>query len=111
MEVVRKYINASSLMSIMKLPENFKNRKLEVIVLPTEEKETVEKEVDVQSAVQSLVGIIPYTDISLSELREERLSLLMLAGESFGFALARGISVLVISCPCALAHSIRQNLL
>lgn len=26
----------------------------------------------------------------------------MLAGESFGYALARGISVLVISCPCAL---------
>ncbi len=26
----------------------------------------------------------------------------MLAGENFGFALARGISVLVISCPCAL---------
>ena len=73
MEVVRKYINASSLMSIMKLPENFKNRKLEVIVLPTEEKEIVEKEVDVQSTVQSLVGAIPYTDMSLSELREERL--------------------------------------
>ena len=73
MEVVRKYINASSLMSIMKLPENFKNRKLEVIVLPTEEKEIVEKEVDVQSIVQSLVGAIPYIDMSLSELREERL--------------------------------------
>ena len=26
----------------------------------------------------------------------------MIAGQSFGFALARGISVLVISCPCAL---------
>ena len=26
----------------------------------------------------------------------------LLAGESVGFALARGISVLVISCPCAL---------
>ncbi len=26
----------------------------------------------------------------------------LLAGQSFGFALARGISVLVISCPCAL---------
>lgn len=73
MEVVRKYINASSLMSIMKLPENFKNRKLEVIVLPTEEEETREKEVDVQNVVQSLVGAIPYTDMSLSELREERL--------------------------------------
>ena len=73
MEVVRKYINASSLMSIMKLPENFKNRKLEVIVLPTEEKEIVEKEVEVQGKVQSLVGGIPYTDMSLSELREERL--------------------------------------
>ena len=26
----------------------------------------------------------------------------LLAGEGIGFALARGISVLVISCPCAL---------
>ena len=43
MEVVRKYVNASSLMTIMKLPENFKNQKLEVIILPTEEKEFVEK--------------------------------------------------------------------
>lgn len=39
MEVVRKYVNASSLMTIMKLPENFKNQKLEVIILPIEEKE------------------------------------------------------------------------
>ena len=29
----------------------------------------------------------------------------LLAGESVGFALARGISVLVISCPCALGLS------
>ena len=29
----------------------------------------------------------------------------LLAGESVGFALARGISVLVISCPCALGHA------
>ena len=26
----------------------------------------------------------------------------LIAGQSIGFALARGISVLVISCPCAL---------
>ena len=43
MEVVRKYVDASSLMTIMKLPDNFKNQKLEVIILPTEEKESVEK--------------------------------------------------------------------
>lgn len=69
MEVIRKYINASSLLSIMKLPENFKNQKLEVIILPTEEKESSEE--DVKDIVQSLVGAIPYTDMTLSELREE----------------------------------------
>lgn len=72
MEVIRKYVDASSLMSIMRLPESFRNRKLEVIVLPTEEKETVEKE-NINDIVQSLVGAVPYTDMSLSELREERL--------------------------------------
>ena len=35
MEVIRKFIDANSLMSIMALPEAFRNRKLEVIVLPT----------------------------------------------------------------------------
>lgn len=73
MEVVRKYVNASSLMTIMKLPENFKNQKLEVIILPTEEKECVEKKENVKDIVQSLVGAIPYTDKTLSELRDERL--------------------------------------
>lgn len=73
MEVVRKYVNASALMTIMKLPENFKNQKLEVIVLPTTEKETIEKKENVKEIVQSLVGAIPYTDKTLSELRDERL--------------------------------------
>lgn len=74
MEVVRKYIDANSLMTIMTLPENFRNRKLEVIVLPTEEQVETSKNVsDIESAIQSLVGAVPYTDMSLSELREERL--------------------------------------
>lgn len=74
MEVVRKYIDANSLMTIMTLPENFRNRKLEVIVLPTEEQSETSKNVsDIESAIQSLVGAVPYTDMSLSELREERL--------------------------------------
>ena len=73
MEVVRKYVDASSLMTIMKLPDNFKNQKLEVIILPTEEKESVEKKENVKDIVQSLVGAIPYTNKTLSELRDERL--------------------------------------
>lgn len=31
------------------------------------------REQKMESAVQSLVGMIPYTDLSLAELREERL--------------------------------------
>ncbi|MDE7283044.1 MAG: hypothetical protein K2N85_05605 [Lachnospiraceae bacterium] len=74
MEVLRKYIDADSLMAIMTLPETFKNRKLEVIVLPAEEQEkSSKKAVDIEQALQSLVGAIPYTDMSLEELREERL--------------------------------------
>lgn len=73
MEVVRKFIDASSLMSIMSLPETFKNRKLEVIVLPTDEQVSVAQTEDVQNIVESLIGSIPYTNLSLNELREERL--------------------------------------
>lgn len=74
MEVVRKFVDASSLMTIMTLPETFRNRKLEVIVRPTEEQTEKSKDAfDIESAIQSLVGAVPYTDMSLSEIREERL--------------------------------------
>jgi len=73
MEVIRKFIDANSLMSIMALPEAFRNRKLEIIVLPTEEETTTQQKTDVAGIVQSLVGAIPYTDMTLSELRDERL--------------------------------------
>ena len=74
MEVVRKYIDADSLMTVMKLPEKFRNRKLEVIILPAEKKKkTSRKAVEIEQALQSLIGSIPYTDMTLKELREERL--------------------------------------
>ena len=74
MEVVLKYIDADSLMTVMKLPEKFRNRKLEVIILPAEEQEkTSRKAVEIEQALQSLIGSIPYTDMTLKELREERL--------------------------------------
>lgn len=74
MEVVRKYVDASSLMTIMTLPETFRNRKLEVIVLPTEEQAVTSKNTfDIENVIQSLVGSVSHTDMSLSEIREERL--------------------------------------
>jgi len=72
-EVIRKFIDANSLMSIMALPETFRNRKLEIIVLPTDEETPIQKKADVPGIVQSLVGAIPHTDMTLSELRDERL--------------------------------------
>lgn len=75
MEAVRKYIDANSLMSVMTLPENFKNRRLEVIVFPMEEQAgKMPKSIsEIDEAIQSLVGVVPNTELSLSELREERL--------------------------------------
>lgn len=75
MEVIRKFIDANSLMSIMTLPEAFRNQKLEIIVLPADEpgQTSEERTKDVQNIVQSLVGSIPHTDLSLNELRNERL--------------------------------------
>lgn len=74
MEVLRKYIDANSLMAVMRLPETFRNRKLEVIVLPVEEQQKTPKMTsDIDQAIQSLLGAVPYTDMSLEELRGERL--------------------------------------
>lgn len=73
MEVVRRFIDASNLMSIMPLPEAFQGRKLEIIVLPAEEADTAAERADKKSIVQSLIGAIPTTDLPLSALREERL--------------------------------------
>ena len=56
MEVIRKFIDANSLMSIMALLEAFRNRKLEVIVLPADEEVAIQQKPDVAGIVQSLVG-------------------------------------------------------
>ena len=67
MEAIRRYIDASSLMSIMSLPEIFKNRKLEVLVFPTEEQESKKEKIDIESVVQSLIGVIPDVEMTLEE--------------------------------------------
>ena len=43
---------------------------MEVLIFPTEEQEP--EEVDIASVVQSLIGAIPATDLSLPEMLENR---------------------------------------
>ena len=79
MEFVRKIIDASSLLKIMQLPEILKNRKLETIVLPVDEprKEISSKSIgssEISEITQSLIGSIPLPDVSLEEIKEERLA-------------------------------------
>lgn len=73
MEVIRKFMDANALISIMALPEAFHNRKLEIIALPPDKDAPVQEKADVEDVVQSLVGAIPYTGLTLSELRDKRL--------------------------------------
>ncbi|MCI8418426.1 MAG: hypothetical protein HFI33_13200 [Lachnospiraceae bacterium] len=75
MEVVRQFIDAKKLMSVLSLPDAFKNRKLEVIVFPVEESEKTEaKKAEIGNIMDSLVGSIPDNGMTLNEYRLERLS-------------------------------------
>lgn len=75
MEVVRKFVDASKLMTFMSLPKAFQNKKLEIIVLPVEEEvQEMEQEIDISDTVQSLIGSIPNdSKLSLEDYRAERL--------------------------------------
>lgn len=73
MEVVREYVDADRLSTVISLPESFRNRKVEVIVLPMPKQETKKNTTDIPSTIRSLVGAIPSTPLSLDELRCERL--------------------------------------
>ena len=79
MEFVRKIVDASSLLKIMQLPETLKNRKLEIIVLPVDEPRKEISSANIGSYViseitQSLIGSIPLPDVSLEDIKEERLA-------------------------------------
>jgi hypothetical protein len=74
MEVVRKFIDGDSLMTVMQLPEHFRNHRLEVIIMSSDDETKQKPDASrIDSAIQALTGAVPYTDMSLSELREERL--------------------------------------
>ena len=74
MEVVREFIDASKLASVISLPEALKNRKLEIIVLPAEENVKNERQDNqVEDIVDLLTGIIPDNRMTLEDYRMERL--------------------------------------
>ncbi len=60
MEAVRRYVNSDSLMSVLSLPEKYRNRQLEVIVIPVEEVKPSKKEI-VDNAIKELIGSVPHT--------------------------------------------------
>lgn len=74
MEVVRKFVDAKKLMSVISLPETMRNRRLEVIILPAEDQGSIENVDDnVEDIIDSLTGIIPDTGLTLEAARDERL--------------------------------------
>lgn len=74
MEVVRKIVDAEKLVSVMTLPKTFRNRRLEVLVLPIEETvETEQRQEEINKIVDSLVGIIPDSGMDMNDYRAERL--------------------------------------
>lgn len=72
MEVVRKIVNASQLLSVIPLPEAFKNKKLEVIIIPAEDPAEKNKK-EIEAAVDFLTGSIPDEGMELEDYRNERL--------------------------------------
>ena len=77
MEVVRKIVDAKKIdVCDSYLPETMRNRRVEVIVLPAEEQkvsENLKKSGNIESLVDSLVGVIRDTGMTLEDYRAERL--------------------------------------
>jgi hypothetical protein len=80
MEALRKIIDSKSLETLIPLPKSFQNKDIEIIILPINEKKEkphiTKHMIDKMlpgSITQSLIGVIPLSDISLDDVRLERL--------------------------------------
>lgn len=73
MDVIHKFADANGLKSASTLPKTSQTQTMEVNILPVDKDIPVQSKADVGAIVQSLVGAIPYTNLALSEIREERL--------------------------------------
>lgn len=79
MEVVRQFIDAKKLMSVISLPKTLQNSRLEIIILPAEDvkadtADTAKATSFISDIVDSLTGIIPDNGKDLEDYRAERLS-------------------------------------
>jgi hypothetical protein len=86
MTQVRKIIDSSSLAGIFDLPPVFKNRKIEVVMFPVEEKADITPKFTMAQIiewsqspkVQALVGVLKDAglpeDISMKDIRQMRLA-------------------------------------
>ena len=73
MEVVRQILDAEELEAIVPLPNSFRNKKVEIIVLPAADEPSVKEPVSVEAVLRELTEAIPDAGMTLEELREERL--------------------------------------
>jgi len=80
MEAVRQVIESNLLEGVILLPKGFQNKKVEVIVFLKEEKTSLpsltKKDIDAllkDSVIQSLIGALPKSDLTLEDYRAERL--------------------------------------
>jgi hypothetical protein len=81
MEAVRRIVEGSQLSNVIPLPHYFRNRKLEIIVIPAEDSTDSplpsRNEIDAMlegSLTQTLIGSVPNTERTLEDYRAERLS-------------------------------------
>ena len=73
MEFVRKIIDSNVLDQVLPLPHSFHNQKVEILVFPAQDRKTQINDLMEGSITQSLIGVIPYSDMSLDEIRALRL--------------------------------------
>ena len=81
MEAVRQIIDSKLLNGVISLPKDFHNKKVEVIVFLKEEPSPMpsltKSDIDIMlkgSITESLIGILPQSNMELEDYRSERLN-------------------------------------
>jgi len=68
MEFVREIIDSNVLDQVLPLPHSFHNQKVEILVFPVQDRKKQLNDLMEGSITQSLIGVIPHSDITLDEI-------------------------------------------